>query len=165
MISFTDTLVNARREPDGIAWTPKGRLVTANEGTTPSVWEPESSWGAAISRSSRPTGPSCSSRAPRWKRRRPPKASTRTPAPTARDANSRGWRSGFSGAAPCLFVGSERGDFVAVYRFDHEDDPELIQLLPTGDSPEGLLAIPNRGLFVTANEGDGTLSIFEFHRD
>jgi len=26
--------------------------------------------------------------------------------------------------------------------------------------PEGLLALPNRGLFVTANESDGTIDIF-----
>ena len=43
--------------------------------------------------------------------------------------------------------------------------PELLQLLPTGDRPEGLLAIPGRDIFVTANEGDGTLSIFRFAID
>ena len=34
-------------------------------------------------------------------------------------------------------------------------------MLATGDRPEGLLAIPSRNLFVTANEGDGTISIFK----
>ena len=31
-IQFVNQIVNARREPDAIAWTPGGRLVTANEG-------------------------------------------------------------------------------------------------------------------------------------
>ena len=36
------------------------------------------------------------------------------------------------------------------------------QLLPTGVSPEGLLPIGARNLFVTANEVEGTLSIFRY---
>jgi hypothetical protein len=60
-----------------------------------------------------------------------------------------------------LFVGSERGNFVAVYRLDDETQPEFVQLLPTGAGPEGLLPIPQRGLFVTANEEDATISIFQ----
>jgi hypothetical protein len=31
-IQLVDQLVNARREPEAIAWTPGGRLLTANEG-------------------------------------------------------------------------------------------------------------------------------------
>ena len=64
-----------------------------------------------------------------------------------------------------LFVGSERGNFVAVYRLDDETDPEFVQILPTGIGPEGLLPIPQRGLFVTANEEDGTISIFQGRPD
>ena len=63
-----------------------------------------------------------------------------------------------------MFVGSERGAFVAVYRLDSGNPPRFVQLLSTGQAPEGLLTIPSRNLFVTANEGDdadGTLSIFE----
>jgi hypothetical protein len=48
-----------------------------------------------------------------------------------------------------------------VYRLDDEINPEFVQLLPTGMGPEGLLPIPQRGLFVTANEEDGTISIFQ----
>jgi hypothetical protein len=63
-----------------------------------------------------------------------------------------------------LFVGSERGAFVAVYELDGGNRPRFVQLLSTGQAPEGLLTIPSRNLFVTANEGDdadGTISIFE----
>ena len=67
------------------------------------------------------------------------------------------------GSREFMFVGSERGAFVAVYHLDG-GKPRFVQLLSTGQAPEGLLTIPSRGLFVTANEGDdadGTISIFE----
>lgn len=63
-----------------------------------------------------------------------------------------------------LFVSSERGAFVAVYRIGRHERPRFVQLLSTGQAPEGLLAIPSRHLFVTANEGDegdGSISIFQ----
>jgi hypothetical protein len=61
-----------------------------------------------------------------------------------------------------LFVGMERAASVAVYRLTgNEANPVFVQVLATGARPEGLLAIPQRGLFVTANEGDGTISIFQ----
>ncbi|MBC2885445.1 esterase-like activity of phytase family protein [Ochrobactrum sp. CM-21-5] len=52
-----------------------------------------------------------------------------------------------------LFVASERGSVVGVYK-DTGKEPEFVQLLPSGIGPEGLLAIPSRNLFVTANETD-----------
>jgi hypothetical protein len=39
--------------------------------------------------------------------------------------------------------------------------PVWVQLLPTGLSPEGLLAIPSRDLFLTSDEVSGTITIFE----
>jgi DNA-binding beta-propeller fold protein YncE len=60
-----------------------------------------------------------------------------------------------------LFVGAERGNFVAVYHLDDETNPTFVQILPTSMGPEGLLPIPQRDLFVTANEEDGTISIFQ----
>jgi alkaline phosphatase len=52
-----------------------------------------------------------------------------------------------------IFVASERGSLVGVYK-DTGADPEFVQLLPSGIGPEGLVAIPSRGLLVTANETD-----------
>lgn len=66
-----------------------------------------------------------------------------------------------------LFVGSERASLVGVYRLEGLHRPELLQLLPTGVGPEGVLPIPARNLLVAASENDdrgdkfrGTLSIY-----
>ncbi|MEM1205516.1 MAG: esterase-like activity of phytase family protein [Acidobacteriota bacterium] len=61
----------------------------------------------------------------------------------------------YAGADPYLFVGSERSSVVVVYRLsDSGGDPELVQVLPTGVAPEGLLALPGRDIFVVASEED-----------
>ncbi|MFN7224952.1 MAG: esterase-like activity of phytase family protein [Paracoccaceae bacterium] len=53
-----------------------------------------------------------------------------------------------------LFVASERGSVVAVYDLTNPATPVLKQILPSGISPEGLVALPQRNLFATANEVD-----------
>ena len=55
------------------------------------------------------------------------------------------------GGVPMAFVGSERGSIVGVYDITDPANPALAQLLPSGISPEGLLPIPDRNLFVIAN--------------
>ncbi len=53
-----------------------------------------------------------------------------------------------------LFVGSERGSFVAVYLVDNDGRPRFSQFLPGPLAPEGLLAVPGRNLFVASGEND-----------
>ena len=55
---------------------------------------------------------------------------------------------------PLMFVASERASIVGVYDMTDPAEPKLLQLLPSGIGPEGLVAIPRRGLFATANETD-----------
>lgn len=55
---------------------------------------------------------------------------------------------------PMAFIGSERGSVVAVYDMTDPAAPLLKQLLPSGIAPEGIVAIPERNLLVTANEAD-----------
>ena len=160
-IDFSNTLTNARREPDGIKWTPGGRLITANEGDydldlTPGqfvggrdftvfnsdgtvVYEP----GAAFELEAVRHGHYPDTRS------------------DSKGTEPEGIEIGVFQERASLFVASERGNFVSVYHLDDELNPVFVQLLPTGISPEGLLAIPQRNLFVTANEVDGTISIFE----
>ena len=68
-------------------------------------------------------------------------------------AEPEGLATGTFGQDRLIFVGSERGSLVGVYR-DTGAEPEFIQALPSGIGPEGLIAIPSRNLFVTANETD-----------
>lgn len=58
------------------------------------------------------------------------------------------------GGSPMGFVASERASIVAVYDMTNTAAPVLKQLLPSGISPEGLVAIPSRNLLATANEVD-----------
>jgi hypothetical protein len=160
-IAFVNRLVNARREPDAIAWILEGRLITANEGdydldladgefvggrdftvfsgTGDVLFEP----GAALELEAVRHGHYPDDRS------------------EDKGIEPEGLAIAVYDGHPFLFVGSERGNFVAVYRLDDEINPEFVQLLPTGMGPEGLLPIPQRGLFVTANEEDGTISIFQ----
>ena len=67
-----------------------------------------------------------------------------------------------------LFVGSERSSVVVVYTLNPSGRPRLVQVLPAGVGPEGLLAIPQRDLFVAASEnddrGDAIRSIITLYR-
>lgn len=56
------------------------------------------------------------------------------------------------GGTKLLFVVSVRASVVAVYDLADLVRPVLRQILPSGISPEGLVAIPARNLLVTANE-------------
>ncbi len=58
------------------------------------------------------------------------------------------------GSTPMAFVASERASVIGVYDLTDPKAPVLKQLLPSGISPEGMVAIPQRGLLVSANEVD-----------
>jgi DNA-binding beta-propeller fold protein YncE len=160
-IRFVDQIVHARREPDAIAWTPGGRLITANEGDYDLDLDAGEFAGGRDFTVFSGTGEVLFE----------PGAALELEA--LRHGHYPDNRSGDKGIEPegvavaiyqhrtFLFVGSERGHFVAVYRLDDEVNPVFIQILPTGVGPEGLLPIPQRGLFVTANEEDGTISVFQ----
>ncbi|GAA4340143.1 choice-of-anchor I family protein [Mucilaginibacter gynuensis] len=64
------------------------------------------------------------------------------------------------------FVGMERADAVAVYDITDPTKPVYLQLLKTGDAPEGVLIIPaknsptKKSLLVVSSEGDGVLKVY-----
>ena len=64
------------------------------------------------------------------------------------------------GGSTFAFIALERANAMAVYRLENETQPRFVQVLATGVSPEGVLAIPRRNLLVTDNEIDGSLSVF-----
>ncbi|MDP2355677.1 MAG: esterase-like activity of phytase family protein [Beijerinckiaceae bacterium] len=59
------------------------------------------------------------------------------------------------GGERLIFIGSERSSIVTVWRDEGAGRaPTFLQALPAGAGPEGLLAIPARGLFIAASEAD-----------
>lgn len=160
-IQFSSQIVNARREPDAIAWTPEGRLITANEGD----YDLDLATGEFVggrdftvfwSAGDVLFEPGGTLEMEAVRHGHYPDARS-----GSRGIETEGVSVGVYQQHTILFVGSERGNFVAVYRLDDETKPEFVQILPTGMGPEGLLPIPQRELFVTANKEDGTISIFQ----
>ncbi len=160
-VSFSGQIANARREPDAIVWTPGGRLLTANEGDYTIdlagafagsrdftifnadgtvAYEP----GATLEQAAALVGHYPDGRS------------------GSKGVEMEGAEAAVFAGVPYGFIASERGDFIAVYRLDDETRPVLTQLLPTGDAPEGLVAIPQRNLLIASNEGDGSLSIYSY---
>ncbi|MGY1832675.1 hypothetical protein ACI8AA_19865 [Geodermatophilus sp. SYSU D01180] len=152
--TFDDALT-APREPDAVQWTPDGDLLTADEGDL--AGEPSGGRGWTVFS---PGGEVLYASGG---------AAERALAGAGRYPDGRSDDKGaeFEGAEVAAvrgttyaFIGSERGDAVLVYDLADETAPRLLQVLPTGDAPEGLLAVPNRQLFLTSNEDDGTISVF-----
>ena len=130
-----------------------------------------SSAAAAGSRSSAAMAPSRSTAAPRSKSLPSSTATTRRVAPTPRAPSPRRSNTAASGDDDYVFVGTERGSFVAVYKLDHFGQPNFEQLLPGPLGPEGLLAIPHRNLLIASGETDlegfgvrSTVMIYELKR-
>lgn len=159
-VTAFDDALQAPREPDAVQWTAGGNLVTADEGDLAD--EPSGGRGWTIFD---PAGRIVYSAG--GSAERALAAEGLYP-----DARSDDKGAEFEGAEVArlrgqdlIFIGSERGDAVLVYdAADDESAPRLLQVLETGDRPEGLLALTRRGLFLTGNEGDGTISVFELVR-
>lgn len=70
------------------------------------------------------------------------------------------------GTKPVAFVGMERVDAVAVYDIRDPQQPKFLQLLKTGDAPEGVMIIPakdsptKKSLLVVSSENDGVVKLF-----
>ena len=146
LIALTGTLTDVLREPDSIAWLGGDKLITANEGDLFGG----SRGFTVFSRSGKPLYDACESfeyLATRIGHYPEDRAANK-------GAEPEGIASGKYGKQEYAFVGSERANFVAVYKQKGSRDMELVQVLPTGVGPEGLLPIPGRNLFIASTEGD-----------
>jgi len=158
VIDLTDDLDDLAREPDAIDWIGDSRIVTANEGdlfggsrgftTFLPLGRIEFDSAEAFEHTGVRIG--------HFPERRAGAKGTE-PEGVETDAFDR---------LPLIFVGSERGNFVAVYQSSLGSRVEFLQVLPTGIGPEGLLAIPERNLFVVSAEDDdddvrSQINIFE----
>ncbi len=146
-ISLTDTLTDVRREADSIGWIGDDLLATANEGdlfggsrgwtifdaaTGDVVWDAGTSFEyTGVRHGLYPEGRS-----------------------DAKGTEPEGLLVATYDGVPYVFVGSERGNYVAVYDVSDPAAPDMVQVLPSTNGPEGLLAIPERGLLVISSEED-----------
>ena len=141
---FTGKQENALREPDAVKWLDNDRLVVANEGDYKG-----GSRGFTIFRKNGEvayeSGPSFEYQVTN--------AGHYPEARNKKGIEPEGVETGAFGEDKLLFVASERGSVVGVYK-DTGGEPQFLQLLPSGIGPEGMVAIPSRNLLVTANETD-----------
>jgi hypothetical protein len=147
MIRPTQRLENLVREPDAVRWLDDDRFVTANEGDMVT-----GSRGFTIFRRDGTvewdSGNLLEHLAIRLGHFPELRAGNRGNEPEGVEVATFGDRR-------LIFVGSERANLVSVWQDNGPNQaPTYLQALPTGVGPEGLLAIPSRGLFVAAAEVD-----------
>ena len=154
-----------RREPDAVAWIDDDHFVTANEGDYKLKRRGEHKRGGSrgftifhkdgtIVYDSGNTFENTLAKAGYWNDKRAEKKGVEPESVTV----------GTYGGTRMLFVGAERANAVGVYDITDLSAPKLLQILPTGKAPEGLLALEDEGLFITSNEKDAknSISIFKF---
>lgn len=144
-LTFDGTLTGVAREPDAVQWLDGERLVVANEGD----YKGGSRGFTIFSKSGEVLHESGLDFEYR--------VATAGHYPEKRSGNKgaepEGLEVGRFGEETLIFVLSERGSAIGVYR-DTGAAPEFVQLLPTGVAPEGAVAIPGRNLFAVSNEAD-----------
>jgi hypothetical protein len=144
-LKFTGTKEGVSREPDAVKWLDDDRLVVANEGD----WNGGSRGFTIFDKTGKvayESGASLEMAIAQIGHFPDKRARSKGVEPEGLEAATFGEQSYF-------FVLAERSSIAAVYK-DTGAEPELTQLLPSGVSPEGAVAIPSRNLFVTANEVD-----------
>ena len=166
LIDLSGSLAGVAREPDAVAWLPGGSVATANEGDLFGGSRGFTIFGAD-GEVDFDSGNSFEQLAVRYGHYPEDRSENKGSEPEAVEY-------GRYGRDDLLFVGSERGSFVAVYDLEGGGrdrrplTPEFSQLLPAGLGPEGLLAIPDRDLLVVSSETDDppagvrtTISIYQ----
>ncbi|MBT9244707.1 esterase-like activity of phytase family protein [Gemmobacter fulvus] len=144
-LRFTGKKDGVLREPDGVKWLDADHIVTANEGD----WEGGSrSWtvfkrDGAVAYESGASLEHAIAAAGHYPDKRNKKGAELETVELAT-----------FGGVPMAFVASERASLIGVYDMTDAANPVLKQLLPSGVSPEGMVAIPQRNLLASANEVD-----------
>lgn len=149
LISLTDSLEDVPREPDGVSWVNLLQFCTADEGD--------------LDGGSR--GITCFD----WRGRIKYTSGNSLDHAVVRIGHYPDGRSGNKGNEPenieygkfgrdrYMFAASERSSVIFVYRLPRpfisdRHPPELVQILPSGVGPEGVLALPERNLLIAATE-------------
>ncbi|KQV43297.1 MULTISPECIES: esterase-like activity of phytase family protein [unclassified Rhizobium] len=143
-LSFTGEKTGVKREPDAVKWLDDDRIVVANEGD----YEGGSRGFTIFDKAGKVLHESGSSFEQAVARlgHYPDKRNSKGIEPEGLEAAT-------FGDDKLFFVLAERASVAGVYK-DTGAEPELLQILPSGISPEGAVAIPGRNLLATANEAD-----------
>ena len=144
-LSFTGKLEGVKREPDAVKWLDDNRIVTANEGD----YEGGSRSFTIFDKSGKvlyESGASLEQEIVRIGHFPDKRAKSK-------GVELEGLETATFNGQKYIFVLSERASVIGVYK-DTGNQPELVQLLPSGISPEGAVAIPGRNLLASANEAD-----------
>jgi hypothetical protein len=165
LISFTGSLDNIAREPDGAVWIDRDHFVSADEGDLYggsrgfTIFNADGDVAYA-------SGNALDHTAARVGHYPEGRSDNKGVEP---ENAAQGWY----GRDHYLFVNSERASLIYVYKLDRwSNEPTFVQALPAGGiGPEGGLAIPERGLYITASEEDsrddlyrGAITIFQLQR-
>ncbi|WP_176559401.1 esterase-like activity of phytase family protein [Rubellimicrobium roseum] len=145
-LSFTESQPQRLREPDAVQWIDDDHLAMANEGD----WNGGARGFTVVDREGRVVHESGASfeRAVAALGHYPEGRSD------SKGVEPEGLAFATFDGTPLLFLLAERASVVGVYDMTDPAAPVLLQLLPSGVSPEGAVAIPSRGLLATANEAD-----------
>lgn len=141
---FTSSKADVLREPDGIKWLDNDRLFVANEGD----WNGGARGFTIFGKDGTvlyESGASMEMESVRMGHYPDHRSS--------KGAEPEGVEAAQFGDDKLFFVALERASLIAVYK-DTGAEPEYLQSLPSGISPEGIVAIPSRNLIATANEVD-----------
>jgi hypothetical protein len=144
-IAFTGSLAGVKREPDAVKWLDDDRFVAANEGD----YDGGSRGFTIFNRDGTVAHESGLSLeyALAAIGHYPDKRSD------AKGVEPEGAAVATFDGTRYMFIISERGSAIGVYE-DTGAAPRLVQVLPSGVSPESAVAIPGRNLLVSANEAD-----------
>lgn len=144
-LKFTGKKDGVKREPDAVKWLDDNRIVIANEGD----YEGGSRSFTIFDKTGKmlyESGPSLELEIARLGHFPDKRAKSK-------GVELEGLESATYGDQKYFFVLAERASVAGVYK-DTGAEPELLQILPSGISPEGGVAIPGRNLLATANEVD-----------
>ncbi|WP_159589335.1 esterase-like activity of phytase family protein [Chelativorans xinjiangense] len=145
VLRFDQSASDLLREPDAVKWLDDERLVTANEG--------DYQGGARSFTIFSKTGEVLHDSGTDLEHQAALAGHYPDKRSDAKGAEPEGMEAAAFGDERYFFVALERASLVAAYR-DTGEAPEFVQVLPSGIGPEGVLAIPERNLLVTANETD-----------
>ena len=143
---FNESQPSRLREPDGLQWIDDNHVMIANEGDMDGgsrsvtvfhkdgtlVWESGNAFETPIIQAGH----------------YPDKRSD------AKGVEPEGMEVATFGDTTYAFILSERASTITVYDVTDATNPVFKQVLPSGISPEGAIAIPERNLLATANEVD-----------